>query len=932
MKSRPSNKPIHTIVHVRQKGTIPVRELLYIALLSISLSFAQSKQFHISGTVVSGENLPLESATVYLENPNDNTLATYTVSDVKGKFELKGKSSSKRLDLFVSFVGYTTYQSTVVLDKRIIPLDTIQLEIDATSLQAVHLQSRAPVLVKKDTLEFNVKSFRTRKDANVEELLKKLPFVEVGKDGSITVNGKEVNKVLVNGQPFFGDNVTAATRNLTKDIIDKVQVTDTRSTSESFRGEEGDRSKKTINLTISKDNNTGIFGRVSVAGGTQGRYELSGVLNRFDGDRRVNVIANKNNTTPDKSNQTANATSGFLGNQTSQPPALGLTTSSNIGAVYVDRFAKESDFSTNVTHNMNRTENENRSQQEIVLAGSRYFSSSISRSVSDNRSYNSNMKVALHVDPSLLINISPSYTQLSGQTASLHGGMSLNQDKQLTNQSNTSSFSQQITSLFSNLFDLNKRFEGGSTLLLSIYNEINASGLERSIKSKSQIFDYDTVNETQLLREEINRDQIFEGTVKTNSLTTNISYKMPLTHKKLFLSLGYKYHRVQVHDRHDTYNFNLDQEAYTDFNRELSTKFESVRSESTPSVVVSYNYKKVKTSLALQAVLTTLENRDELRPELSANRNFQNKTIRYNFRYAFSKKLSFLTGYDFHSAAPQLSQIVPFENITDPLNTIVGNPRLKSVGNHNYYCRLQNYNMSSGLGFFIMGGLQIRENQIVAKTIVDEQTLVRQTSFVNVNGTFSYNFDMAVMKKIELDSANTLDINFRLTTSGVRQVNYTNGIQYESMNKRVSPKLQINFNFHDIVEIAPSYAVTHAKTGFDITAFNDREFLTHGAAMRISTFIPKNLEWNNEIAYNYNRDVAPGFQKSSWLWNSSLTYVTLQDRGFFSLKIFDLLDQNTNARRIATDNYVQDVQSTVMKQYFLIGFSWKFSSLAARKV
>ncbi len=198
----------------------------------------------------------------------------------------------------MSYVGYRTYLKKMLIDKEIIDLKRIALQLD-NQLGEVLVKSTAPITIKKDTLEFNVKSFKTKKDATVEDLLKQLPGVEVDDEGKITVNGKEVNKILVNGKPFFGNDPTITTKNLTKDIIEKIQVVDTKTKAEAFTGEVGDSENKTINLTIKEENNKGVFGRVSAGAGTDERYEFAGMVNLFDNDRRISVLAGgHNNNSP----------------------------------------------------------------------------------------------------------------------------------------------------------------------------------------------------------------------------------------------------------------------------------------------------------------------------------------------------------------------------------------------------------------------------------------------------------------------------------------------------------------------------------------------------------------------------------------------------------------------------------------------------------
>ena len=247
--------------------------ILFLLLIFNSITaFSQNKTFKISGTVVASDSrMPLESATIYLERLKDSSLVTYTISNRNGDFVLENTTYDEALNLFVSYVGYRTHFQKIAIDKAEILLNTIALKVDDNALDEVIIKSRAPITIKKDTLEFNVKSFKTKKDATVEDLLKELPGVEVDEDGKITVNGKDVSNILVNGKPFFGDDPTITTRNLTKEIIEKVQITDTKTKSEAFTGEEGDAESKTINLTISEENNKGVFGRVAAGGGTDER-------------------------------------------------------------------------------------------------------------------------------------------------------------------------------------------------------------------------------------------------------------------------------------------------------------------------------------------------------------------------------------------------------------------------------------------------------------------------------------------------------------------------------------------------------------------------------------------------------------------------------------------------------------------------------------
>ncbi|MEE3243330.1 MAG: carboxypeptidase-like regulatory domain-containing protein, partial [Bacteroidota bacterium] len=243
-----------------------------------------SQDFKITGKLIDKEQqFPLEAATVVLETLQDSTVISYTISDRNGEFELSGKSNLQKANLFVTFVGYQSYEQQIDFSNtREINLEDIPLEFQVESLGDVVVKGRAaPVVIKQDTLEFNAASFKTKPDATLEDLLKELPGAEVDEDGQIRINGKPVSNILVNGKPFFSDDPTIATRNLTKELINKIQVVDTKTESEEFAGEEGDSENKTINITIDEDKNKGLFGRVAAGGGTDDRFEFAGIGNYF---------------------------------------------------------------------------------------------------------------------------------------------------------------------------------------------------------------------------------------------------------------------------------------------------------------------------------------------------------------------------------------------------------------------------------------------------------------------------------------------------------------------------------------------------------------------------------------------------------------------------------------------------------------------------
>ncbi|MEP5339849.1 MAG: outer membrane beta-barrel protein [Algibacter sp.] len=905
---------------------------LIALLLFVSISFSQSKSFEISGKLISEEDtVPLEAATVYLQRVIDSSLVTYTLTDKNGTFNLEGKSSDKEVNLFISYVGYQTHFQVVSLDKDLVDLGSINLKISSNALDAIIIKSVAPITIKKDTLEFNVKSFKTKKDANVEDLLKELPGVEIDEEGKIKVNGKSVNRILVNGKPFFGDDPTITTRNLTKDIVEKIQILDTKSKDQAFTGATADGENKTVNLVIKEENNKGDFGRVAAGKGTDNHYEYAGMYNHFDNDQRISVLAGGNDiNSPGFSfgeirkmfgggNMSFNSNGSFSIDGRSFGGGQGLTESQNYGANYADELGKGKDLSANYFYSGSNSENETKRDRENILADSRYFTSSNSSSFSDNENHSANVEFDVKIDSTLLINIEPSFSYSKSSNIYNEEESSTDELNELINQSTSSSNVENIGKNFSNDIDITKKFGArGAFIKFSIDNEIRTRELDDYLKSETNILGD--------APEDIIRDQYTDGDNKVNRLNSRITYRLPLIGKEFFVEFKYSYNRNKQEDRKSTFDKDINTNTYSVFNTDLSTDFEYINETSTPTLEFEYRNDKLSAKFETSYVFRTLENNDILRPDFSLKRDFEAVELRTRFRYKFSSKSSLRMGYNLDNSPPQLSRLQSFVNVSNPLNTIIGNPNLEPENNHRVYMSYNNFDFQKGSGYYGDLSANFQNDKVVSKTTIDEN-LLRETTYDNVNGSYNFNGHVGAYKKVKIDSLQTVNFHIGIGPNITRSINFNNGVQYASTNNSISPSFGIRYTWKDILEFNPYYSMFFTKNTFDIEGFENQEFIYHALNLNTATFLPKGFEWRNDIKFNYNPNIAEGFQKSAWFWNSTLAYSVLKKQGTITLKAYDLLNQNTNARRIATQNYIQDSQSTVLQQYFMLSFSWKFNSL-----
>lgn len=913
-----------------------MKKLLFVFTLLLATNIvAQSYPFNITGKISSEEGkTPIEAATIHLEQVKDSSVVSYTISDDKGNFSLEGKSYHNNLKIFISYVGMDSYSKSISLDKKSnYNLGAITLKEESNLLNEVVIKSRAPITIKKDTLEFNVKSFKTKKDANVEDLLKKLPGVEVDEEGKITVNGKEVNKILVNGKPFFGNDPSITTKNLTKEIIEKVQITDTKSKSEAFSGEKGDANNKTINLTIKKENNKGWFGRVTGGAGTDKRFEGATMVNRFDNDQRFSVLASTNNiNSPGFSfgeiqkmfgggNNWIGGDGSFSINGRSFGGGSGIIKSKTAGATYADQYGKGIDVNANYFYSSSNSDDESKNNREYTLPDRKYYSNSTSSSSDENQNHSISTEFDIEIDSTLLINIKPSFVFNKREGVYSRQEESLDESNVLTNSFKSNSYAKSEANNFNNTFDITKKLGGnGSFIKASITNQIDKSESEESNGSTIEIFGANPNTEV--------RDQKSTTTNNLNSLNTKVTYRIPFIAKRLFLDAAYSYRNDERENKENTFDFNTTTQGYTDFNTSLSSDFTYDDISKTPSLELIFKNKKWRFNFETGFVNRTLKNNDKLRPGLSLEKEFNNLNLDAGMRYRFDSKASIYFDYSLTNRVPSVRQIQPFADVSNPSNIITGNPELKPTQNHRAYVNFNKYNWQAGTGLYLYVSASKFENQIISNTSISNE-FIRNSTYQNNDGGYDLWGGGSYSKKIKLDSITNLKLRAGSNISMFKNFNIVNNVKEGAKTTSFRPNIGATLEWNKLVSIETRYNISFSQTKYDVNTNQNQNFTRHSLDIRTKTNFPKKLEWRNNIRYTYNPDLID-FNKSAWFWNATLAYSILKDQGTITLKAYDLLNQNTNAQRRATSNYIEDSQSTVLEQYFMLGFSWKFNNLGKK--
>ena len=908
-------------------------------LLLCSFASAQSS-ITLKGKVIDGTTkLPIESATVYLTSVKDSAVVDYTITNKGGGFTFKMKKLEKEVFLKVSYISYQDFKEDVTSLTTDKDFGTIEMKEAVNALNEVVVKSEIPpIRIKKDTLEFNAASFKVGADANVEALLKQLPGVEITPEGKITVNGKEVNNILVNGKPFFGKDGKIATQNLPAEIIDKVQVVDTKTKSEELSGEASGSQEKTINLTIQEDKNKGLFGKVVAGRGSDKRYESSLLLNYFKGEQKISVIASSNNINSvgfsmdeifdnmggGRNNSIYyNDENGSFGinNMSFGGNGSGITKSNLIGVNYQDKWFKKLDENTSYYFSNAETENNNKTDRINLLPSGKTFTNAMAVSKNSMNAHNLNLDIEMEIDSTASIYISLKFSKSLAKSSYSKTQVTTNEALQELNSSSNDDYSENDNAVFSTDASFNKKFKKKNRGMVINFNT--------EIKRKD---DFTKVNSATLFSDttpdDIRKQNRFE---KDNNdyLYLEARYGEPLT-DSLKLSLTSEVSFRKIKNTANTFDFNSSTNGYTDFNDQQSNQTVSKVNTYFPSTGVILVKGKTNGRINFGPEFVNFIAQSEyLGTVTDRNRNYIFPRIKGYLSHTIGKSKSIYLNYEYKMQVPDAEQVLPIENLANPLNTVVGNENLRPSQRHDLYFNFNNYDYASRSGYYLYTGFNLSKNAIVTSTVFDAN-FKSLTTFQNVDkGVMAYlggSWNKSYKKeKRTLRFGTGINFNYNLDQG------LTNAVLYESRNFEINPKVNLSWSIDDLITIAPSYRYTYTTTDYKNYIIENANTFRHNGKIEITSYYPKHFVIGSDFGYTYNSGIANGFKKDFYLWNVSLGYNFFKDQFLAKVKVYDMLNQNVNSTRTITSTAIIDAQNTVLKRYVMFSLTYKLEKFAGKK-
>lgn len=934
------------------KKLFPLRTVLTtLAIVLFSTGYGQKINGKIADTSAKKQ---IPNAVVALLQLPDSTLYKFTRTNIDGAFSLTNIKPGDYL-LMVSHPYYAEYLDKIQIDtKDEIDINEIPLLNKSKLLQEVIVKSGSYMRIKGDTIAYLADSFKVSANANVEELLKKLPGITVDKSGKITAMGETVTNVLVDGEEFFGDDPGLAIKNLRADAVKEVQVFDKKSEQATFTGIDDGNTQKTINLKLKEDKKRGYFGKIDMAGGLlkniEDRYNTNIMASSFKGKRKISGYVLNGNTGQEglswQDNDKFGSNDNFNvdiddgggvsfnytgGNSADDEPDVntqnGFTKNQNIGGQYSNKWNDKHSFNFSPKYNEQVYSNLQNTYLRTYIGDSvLYYNSDKYTDVVRN-----NIKTSMIYEGKFDSSNSFKITNRINQyhTVSSENELAENKSETGTTKSISDNSANKV---------IDKIAMSGNAIFRHKFKKarrtFSISANWSLIKSNGDLFlnNITDINNGSGFYT-VNTNQFIQSDKSTQSLGTKVTYTEPLS-KKVSWEISNELAFSGGKNDQSTYAYNGTTNKYDESVDSLTNNFRNKIFTITPSTKFNYDTKKLKLNIGAGVGFTKFD-LDDITFSKNYIRNFTNFFPAANATYTIKSNSNLRFRYNGNTTQPTINQLQPLRNNNDFLNQYIGNADLKPSFTHRINLSYNTYDFIKDRFIFTSLNMDATQNDISNHKTIYTQSGKTINQPINTNGNLSVSLwsgfgskfkkgniryfigpNLSYRKSAEIistvDIVNSSEVlkTINSTTNVVSAMLTTN--LSKSKDKKYDLTLNNDFGFNQ---------------GSSTLSTSNYHFMTNTLSAEATVYVKKVWSINSNYEYNYRQKTQGALKNlNNHLLNAKLQRNFKNDEFSMYVTARDILNQNIGVDMSFYSNTYSEVTNQRLRRYWMIGFVWNFKN------